>query len=219
MANSKRLNCLRHARDSECLWQGSRAPITTIESILQSRESGSACGISNLVCQPLLEGSESSNPPLSTPQSLSFRTSRRIDRNPCVCAICDHVWTQRATAAGFASRSTKIASAFGSGFEWHSPKNAADKAARAGIGLYDIAAFQCGFERRHFLTTVDLGERTRTSKITGLAKLPGDQPRRFWSAGSTARLTARGEISCCARKVKCARVAVRTRFRRFDRPP
>jgi hypothetical protein len=31
-------------------------------------------------------GSGGSNPPLSTIQSLSFRTSRRIDRNPRVCA-------------------------------------------------------------------------------------------------------------------------------------
>ena len=32
------------------------------------------------------EGSESSNPPLSTIQSVNFCTSRRIARNPRVCA-------------------------------------------------------------------------------------------------------------------------------------
>lgn len=101
-----------------------------------------------------------------------------------VRAICDHVWTQRATAAGFASRSTKIASAFGSGFEWHSPKNAADKAARAGIGLYDIAAFQCGFERRHFLTTVDLGERDENIKDYG----PREASRRPASSVLVSRI-------------------------------
>ena len=36
-----------------------------------------------------MKGLDGSNPPLSTIQSLSFRTSRRIDRNPrayaCLC--------------------------------------------------------------------------------------------------------------------------------------
>jgi hypothetical protein len=51
------------------LMAGSRALITTIESVLQSRESGSARGI-NQIGLSAVAGSESSNSPLSANQSV-----------------------------------------------------------------------------------------------------------------------------------------------------
>jgi len=53
------------------LMAGSRALITTIESVLQSRESGSARGI-NQIGLSAVAGSESSNSPLSANQSVHF---------------------------------------------------------------------------------------------------------------------------------------------------